>query len=51
MKAKAALFMGAKRPFEIKEYEVTDPKKGMVRLNLLASGIWDFSSKKTMLKP
>lgn len=39
MKAKAALFMGAKRPFEIKEYEVTDPKKGMVRLNLLASGI------------
>ena len=28
MKAKAALFMGAKRPFEIKEYEVTDPKKG-----------------------
>lgn len=39
MKAKAAVFNGAKNPFEIKEFDVTKPQSGMVRLNLLASGI------------
>ena len=39
MKAKAAIFKGAHKPFEIEEFDVTRPENGMVRLNLLASGI------------
>lgn len=39
MKAKAAVFMGANKPFEVKEYEVVEPKPGYVRSRLIASGI------------
>ncbi len=37
--AKAALFMGVEKPFEIKEYELTQPEKGMAAVKLTASGI------------
>lgn len=37
--AKAAIFTGANKPFEIKEFPVTSPKEGMVRLELIASGV------------
>ncbi len=39
MKAKAAIFLGAHKPFEIREYELTSPKKGHAKLSLIASGI------------
>ncbi len=39
MKAKAAVFMGEKRPFEIREFEITEPPKGYAQLELIASGI------------
>lgn len=39
MKAKAAVFMGANKPFEIREYEVTAPKEGYAKLSLIASGV------------
>ena len=39
MNAKAAIFKGAKNPFEIREYAVTPPDEGMAELKLTASGI------------
>lgn len=39
MKAKAAVFMGAQKDFEVREFEVTKPPKGYGQLELLASGI------------
>lgn len=39
MNAKAAIFKGAKKPFEIREYAVTPPDEGMAELKLVASGI------------
>jgi len=39
MKAKAAVFMGANIPFEVKEFEVTDTPKGYGRSELIASGV------------
>lgn len=38
-KAKAAVFMGANKPFEIREYDVVSPKEGYARLSLIASGV------------
>jgi len=38
-KAKAAIFTGTNQPFEIKEYELTTPSKGMAKIKLVASGI------------
>lgn len=35
----AALFMGAEKPFELKEYPLTDPAEGYALLRLSASGI------------
>lgn len=37
--ARAALFMGPHQPFEIREYPLSQPDKGMVQLDLIASGI------------
>lgn len=39
MKAKAAVFMGAGVPFEIREFEVTETPSGYGRCRLIASGI------------
>jgi len=39
MKLKAAVFTNAKKPFEIKEFEMTQPQKGFVCVKMLASGI------------
>ena len=39
MKAKAAVFMGANEPFEIREFEVTATPAGYGRSTLIASGI------------
>lgn len=39
MKAKAAVFMGANVPFEIREYEVTSPQEGYAKMSLIASGV------------
>ena len=39
MKAKAAVFMGEKKPFEIREFEITKPPKGYAQMKLIASGI------------
>ncbi len=39
MKAKAAVFMGANKPFEIREFEVTETPKGYGRSSLIASGV------------
>ena len=39
MKAKAAIFMGANAPFEVREYPVTEPPAGYARLRLDASGV------------
>ncbi|MHC1696205.1 MAG: zinc-binding dehydrogenase [Eubacteriales bacterium] len=36
---KAAVFMGADKPFEVKEYPLTAPSDGMAQLKLKASGI------------
>ena len=37
--AKAAVFVGSNKPFEIRKFEVTPPPKGYGQLELLASGI------------
>ncbi len=37
--AKAALFMGANKPFEIREFPVTEPGAGQARMQLIASGV------------
>ncbi len=39
MKAKAAVFMGAKKPFEVREFDVVAPPKGYGRCRLIASGV------------
>lgn len=39
MKAKAAVFMGANVPFEVREFEITDTPAGYGRSELIASGI------------
>lgn len=39
MTGKAAVFTGAGKPFDIREYPVSSPGPGQVRLRLLASGI------------
>lgn len=39
MKAKAAVFQGANRPFEVREFKVTAPPAGYGRSELIASGI------------
>ena len=39
MKAKAAVFMGAQKDFDVREFEVTKPPKGYGQMELLASGI------------
>lgn len=38
-KAKAAVFMGAEKPFEVREFPLTEPEKGMAQIDLIASGI------------
>ena len=37
--AKAAVYTGPGRPFEIREYPLTPPPRGMAMLELIASGI------------
>ena len=39
MKAKAAVFMGANKDFEVREFDVTEPPAGYGRMELIASGI------------
>lgn len=39
MKAKAAVYVGANKPFEIREYEIQSPNKGYVGMSLIASGV------------
>lgn len=39
MKAKAAVFMGANKDFEVREFEVTDCPSGYGQMELIASGI------------
>lgn len=39
MKAKAAVFMGAQKPFEVREFEVTETPRGYARMELIASGV------------
>ena len=39
MKAKAAVFMGAHKDFEVREFEVTSTPKGYGQMELIASGI------------
>ena len=39
MMAKAAVFMGAHKDFEVREFEVTKPPKGYGKMELIASGI------------
>ena len=39
MKAKAAVFMGAHRAFEVREFDVVDAPSGYARMDLIASGI------------
>ncbi|MBE6590886.1 MAG: hypothetical protein E7646_02505 [Ruminococcaceae bacterium] len=39
MKAKAAVFMGANKDFEVREFEVTETPAGYGRMDLIASGI------------
>ncbi|MCI8387700.1 MAG: alcohol dehydrogenase catalytic domain-containing protein [Clostridiales bacterium] len=39
MKAKAAVFMGENRPFEVREFEVTETPAGYGRSELIASGV------------
>lgn len=38
-KAKAAVFVGPMKDFEIREYELTPPKSGYAQLSLIASGV------------
>lgn len=37
--AKAAVFVGVNQPFELREYPLTTPEKGIAKLELIASGI------------
>lgn len=37
--AKAALFMGANKPFQIRKFEVGEPGAGQARMRLVASGV------------
>ena len=39
MKAKAAVFMGAHKDFEVREFEITETPKGYGQMELIASGI------------
>ena len=39
MKAKAAVYVGPNKPFEIREYELTAPKAGYAKMSLIASGV------------
>lgn len=39
MKAKAAVYVGANKPFEIREYPLTTPQKGYAKMSLIASGV------------
>lgn len=39
MKAKAAIFTGANKPFEIREFDVCPAPKGYARMELIASGV------------
>ena len=39
MKAKAAVYVGANKPFEIREYPLATPKAGYAKMSLIASGI------------
>ncbi len=39
MKAKAAVFMGAEKPFEVREFEITKTPSGYGRSKLIASGV------------
>ncbi len=39
MKAKAAVFMGAHKDFEVREFDITMPPKGYAQMELIASGI------------
>jgi threonine dehydrogenase-like Zn-dependent dehydrogenase len=39
MKGRAVLFMGARKPFEITEYEVPDPEPGAIVLKVTQAGI------------
>ncbi|MBE7045677.1 MAG: hypothetical protein E7397_09120 [Ruminococcaceae bacterium] len=39
MKAKAAVYVGANQPFEIREYPLTAPQKGYAKMSLIASGV------------
>lgn len=39
MKAKAAVFMGAHKDFEVREFEITPTPKGYAQMELIASGI------------
>lgn len=39
MKAKAAVFMGAHKDFDVREFEVTVPPTGYAQMELIASGI------------
>ena len=39
MKAKAAVFMGAEKPFDIREFDVTETPSGYGRSELIASGV------------
>ena len=39
IKAKAAVFMGAHKDFEVREFDVTETPKGYGQMALIASGI------------
>ena len=39
MKAKAAVFMGANKDFEVREFEVTKCPKGYGQMQLISSGV------------
>ena len=39
MKGRAVLFMGARKPFEITEYEVPDPEPGDIVLKITQAGV------------
>ena len=39
MKGRAVLFMGARKPFEITEYDVPDPEPGDIVLKITQAGV------------
>ena len=39
MKAKAAVYVGANKPFEVREFDVVEPPAGYGRSQLIASGV------------